>query len=85
MHDCYISGEGSAHQVMIDSSGVKRHYSTGDMLNEKDDFDTRRPKSEGFNQSMYRLNSVGRKRYSFGVSFGHISHVGISDFLTCTV
>ena len=53
---------------MLDSSGVKRHYSTGDMLNEKDDFDTRRPKSEGFNQSLYRLNQVGRKRYSFGVS-----------------
>ena len=52
----------------MDSNGVKRHYSTGDMLNERDELDTRRPKSEGFNQS-YRLQQLSsKKRYSFGVS-----------------
>lgn len=55
-------------QTMVDSSGVKRHYSTGDMLSERDDADTRRPKSEGFSQSLYRAQQASKKRYSFGVS-----------------
>jgi len=56
-------------QVLPDNNGVKRHYSTGDMLNEKGDLQSRRPKSEGFNQSMYRVQQINKKRYSFGVSW----------------
>lgn len=49
-------------------NGVKRHYSTGDMLNERDEMDSRRPKSDGFGQSLYRTHQFNKKRYSFGVS-----------------
>ncbi|XP_067931963.1 cyclin-dependent kinase 14-like isoform X2 [Watersipora subatra] len=59
---------------LTDKNGVKRHYSTGDMLNERTDLDTSRPKSEGFNQSLYRAQQ-NRKRYSFGFDspFGKVS------------
>lgn len=55
-------------QSTADRDGVKRHYSTGDMLNVRDDMDTssRRPLSEGFNQALYKAQH--KKRFSFGVS-----------------
>ena len=64
----YVISITAETQTIMDSNGVKRHYSTGDMLNERDELDTRRPKSEGFNNS-YRLQQLSsKKRYSFGVS-----------------